>query len=66
MTKKNIKQKVADLLDEGGPRIRCTSCKDIIRSSHRHDFVWCKCGAIAVDGGSDYTRITGNAWEFVK
>ena len=22
--------------------------------------VWCECGAIAIDGGSDYTKITGN------
>ena len=39
---------------------RCRQCKDIIESKFRHDFVTCKCGAISVDGGSDYQRIVGN------
>jgi ribosomal protein S27AE len=35
---------------------RCKKCGDVIESKHRHDFVSCKCGAIAVDGGTDYIR----------
>ena len=35
-------------------KIRCKLCGDIIESKSRHDFVWCKCGACAVDGGHDY------------
>lgn len=35
---------------------RCRKCGDVIESKHRHDFVYCKCGAIAVDGGKDYLR----------
>lgn len=48
-------------------RIRCKICGDIIESKHRHDMVWCKCGACAIDGGSDYTKISGdsNNWEYV-
>lgn len=41
-------------------RIRCKRCGDIIESKSRHDFVWCKCGACAVDGGHDYTK---RAWD---
>ena len=36
--------------------IRCNICGDEIESKHRHDFVQCKCGACAVDGGHDYLR----------
>lgn len=37
-------------------KIRCKLCGDIIESKSRHDFVWCKCGACAVDGGHDYLK----------
>lgn len=40
--------------------LQCKKCKDVITSKRRHDMVWCKCGAIAIDGGSDYTKITCN------
>jgi len=33
-------------------KIKCRKCNDIIESKSRHDFVWCKCKAVAVDGGS--------------
>ena len=35
---------------------RCRLCDDEIVSKHRHDFVWCKCGEIFTDGGTDYLR----------
>ena len=46
-------------------KIRCKKCGDIIESTHRHDFKFCKCGAVAVDGGKDYLRRCGNheEWE---
>lgn len=46
-------------------KIRCKKCGDIIESKYRHDFVVCKCGAVAVDGGHDYLKRTGNYedWE---
>lgn len=34
----------------------CLVCGDYIRSNHRHDFKYCKCGNISVDGGSWYVR----------
>ena len=36
--------------------IQCKLCGEIIESTDRHDYVECKCGACAVDGGRDYLR----------
>ena len=36
---------------------KCRQCGDIVVSRYRHDFVYCKCGAIFVDGGNDYHRM---------
>lgn len=44
--------------------IRCTKCNDIIESKHRHDFKFCTCGAVAVDGGHDYLRRCGKIEDF--
>lgn len=35
---------------------KCNHCGDIIESLHRHDFVFCSCGMVAVDGGKAYLR----------
>jgi len=35
---------------------RCLDCNTEIESTHRHDFKWCACGNLAVDGGKDYLR----------
>lgn len=40
-------------------RIQCLNCKQIIESLHRHDYKQCKCGKVAVDGGSDYMKRVG-------
>jgi hypothetical protein len=39
-------------------KIKCNFCQDVIESKHRHDFVWCSCGTVAVDGGKDYLKRT--------
>lgn len=44
--------------------IKCKKCGDIIFSKHRHDMVWCKCNTVAIDGGQDYLRITGEPTNF--
>lgn len=46
-------------------KIRCNKCGDIIKSTSVHDFKFCKCGAVAVDGGHDYLRRCGKRenWE---
>lgn len=36
--------------------IRCPRCKDEIYSDHRHDFKYCSCKYVFVDGGRDYLR----------
>lgn len=35
---------------------KCLGCGDELESVHRHDFKFCSCGALAVDGGKDYIR----------
>lgn len=37
-------------------RAKCKLCNDIIESFHRHDYVTCKCGKIAIDGGPEYYK----------
>lgn len=46
-------------------KIKCKKCGDEIESCSVHDFKFCKCGAVAVDGGLDYLRRCGNQedWE---
>ena len=36
--------------------VRCLGCLDEIESTHRHDFKYCSCGSVAVDGGKAYLR----------
>lgn len=46
-------------------KIKCNKCGDIIESFNRHDFKFCSCQSVAVDGGHDYLRRCGNMgdWE---
>lgn len=44
-------------------RIKCKKCGEIIESTSRHDFKFCKCGAVAVDGGKDYLRRSKEDYE---
>lgn len=39
---------------------RCKRCGDEPFSRHRHDYVECGCGTIAVDGGREYLRRIGD------
>jgi len=41
--------------------VKCHKCGGYAISRHRHDFVWCLCRNIFVDGGPAYTRIGGTA-----
>lgn len=45
-------------------KIKCKKCGDIIESTYRHEFKWCKCKSCAVDGGHDYLRRCGNPEEW--
>lgn len=39
---------------------KCLKCNDVIESVHVHDFKFCQCQAIFVDGGKSYIRRGGN------
>ena len=43
-------------------KIKCTFCGETIESKYRHDFEFCKCGKVAVDGGKDYLRRLGKQY----
>lgn len=36
--------------------IRCKFCSDVIESETVHDFKFCSCKTVAVDGGQEYLR----------
>ena len=42
-------------------KAQCKLCDDIVESKYRHDFKWCKCGAMAVDGGKSYIKRAANS-----
>jgi hypothetical protein len=44
--------------------VRCLKCNEEIESTHRHDFKWCSCGNIAVDGGKDYCKRSGGIGKY--
>ena len=37
--------------------VKCPECGDIIYSRATHDFHYCSCGNVFIDGGFEYTRI---------
>lgn len=37
-------------------KIRCNKCGQEIESTSTHDFKWCRCNSVAIDGGLDYLR----------
>lgn len=41
-------------------KARCTNCDTIIESKHAHDFKWCSCHSIFVDGGRHYIKRGGD------
>lgn len=44
--------------------VKCLKCEQVIESKHRHDFKWCKCRAIAVDGGLAYLKRCGDLEDY--
>lgn len=48
-------------------KIRCNLCGDEIESTSTHNFRFCKCNSVAVDGGLDYLkRIAQNNEAFTE
>lgn len=37
-------------------KIMCLHCGQTVESKYRHDFQYCPCGKVYVDGGKDYLR----------
>ena len=62
------KTKAKDLSDKKilVNKIQCKKCKDIIESKYVHDFKWCVCRNIAVDGSLEYLRRVGNLEDIIE
>ena len=45
--------------------LKCRMCGWTIESKSRHDFKFCDCGSIFVDGGLDYAR-SGGTFEHME
>lgn len=46
--------------------LKCNNCKEVIFSSHVHDFKTCSCKKVGIDGGRDYIRIMGNKSDYSR
>jgi hypothetical protein len=57
-----IKKQMAILKNKA----QCAKCKDIIESYDRHDFKWCSCHSIFVDGGKEYMRRGGKFEDIIE
>ena len=44
--------------------IKCKHCNNVLVSTHVHDFKFCSCGKVAVDGGKEYLRRLGELEDF--
>ncbi|MBQ9967290.1 MAG: hypothetical protein IJO88_01035 [Oscillospiraceae bacterium] len=47
-------------------KIQCKACGDVIESIPGDDFKFCKCRAVAVDGGLDYLRRLGAPEKWIE
>lgn len=46
--------------------IKCLKCEDEIESRDVHDFRFCSCNSVAVDGGRDYLRRVGERDNYLE
>lgn len=42
----------------------CKKCGDTIYSRATNDMRWCSCSSTSIDGGFEYTKVSGNPGEF--
>lgn len=47
-------------------KIKCKKCWDIIESKSTNDLKRCSCGAVAVDGGTEYLKRIGNENDYIE
>jgi hypothetical protein len=52
----------------GYMKVQCWACNTIIEAVFKHDYVACKCliDPISIDGGTDYTRISGPPYKIIE
>lgn len=59
----NASKELRDKINMGDIKknsVICGKCNEEVESLNRHDFRYCGCGSIAVDGGSWYLKRTGD------
>ncbi len=59
ITKREVKAEVDDRDYICENSLFCVACGTEIFSAHTHDFRYCRCGNVAVDGGQSYLRRVG-------
>lgn len=47
-------------------KIQCKHCGVVIESESRHDFKFCTCGKVAIDGGHFYLKRSGNPNDLIE
>ena len=47
-------------------KIKCKKCGNIIESRSTNDYKRCSCGAVAVDGGTEYLKRIGNENDYLE
>jgi hypothetical protein len=45
--------------------VHCKNCNEVIYSRYRHDHRSCGCESVSVDGGKDYTKVSGDREDYV-
>ena len=58
-----VKLYIGDIYDNSAT---CRKCGDKVRSKNKHHMQYCKCGAIAVDGGSHYLKRAGQLGDVIE
>lgn len=38
--------------------IKCSKCHELVYSRARHDYNFCSCGSVGIDGGRSYTKVS--------
>jgi len=44
--------------------IKCRHCLDVIESTNVHDFKYCSCKKVGIDGGFDYLKRLGEPADY--
>lgn len=46
--------------------VHCLECDEVIYSNFRHNFVTCSCSKVSIDGGKNYTKVSGESFKCVE